>query len=140
MDPGVPSPFIKRGSRRCKSRSSRAESSLAGRCVPIAVALWVTACAHAAGFAAILGGAGQDYASSVKSDAQGNTYVAGLTYSPDFRVTPGALQTKAGGGSDAFVAKFAPDGTLLWSTYSAPVISSVVNGASFQPGIESDPG
>ena len=51
------------------------------------------------------------------TDIQGNTYVAGLTYSPDFRVTTGALQTKAGGGSDAFVAKFSASGVLLWSTY-----------------------
>jgi uncharacterized protein (TIGR03437 family) len=85
------------------------------------VALWVTAAANAAGpgFSAILGGAGQDYAASVATDSKGNIYVVGLTYSPDFPVTPGALQTKIGtvGTSDAFVAKFAPDGTLLWSTY-----------------------
>jgi uncharacterized protein (TIGR03437 family) len=90
---------------------------MAARYVAIGVALWATASAHAAGLASILGGSGQDYAASVKTDAQGNTYVAGLTYSPDFKVTPGALQTKIGGGSDAFVAKFAPDGSLLWSTY-----------------------
>jgi uncharacterized protein (TIGR03437 family) len=85
------------------------------------VALWTIAAAHAAGpgFSAILGGSGQDYAASVATDSKGNIYVAGLTYSPDFPVTPGALQTKIGtvGTSDAFVAKFAPDGTLLWSTY-----------------------
>ena len=63
--------------------------------------------------------AAQDYAAAVATDAQGNVYVAGLTYSPDFRVTAAALQSKIGsvGASDAFVAKFAPDGTLLWSTY-----------------------
>src|ERR1039458_6637997 len=51
---------------------------------------------HAAGpvFAAILGGSGQDFATSVASDAQGNVYVAGLTYSPDFRVTTGVVQAK----------------------------------------------
>jgi uncharacterized protein (TIGR03437 family) len=66
-----------------------------------------------------MGGIGQDYAAAVATDPQGNVYVAGLTYSPDFPVTPGALQTKIGtvGTSDAFVAKFAPDGALLWSTY-----------------------
>ena len=31
--------------------------------------------------------------------------MAGLTYSPDFRVTTGAVQTKFGGTCDAFVAK-----------------------------------
>jgi uncharacterized protein (TIGR03437 family) len=85
--------------------------------------------AHAAGarFAVVLGGSGQDYAASVASDASGNTYIAGLTYSPDFPVTPGAFQTIIGGNgtlanpdsiaSDAFVAKFGPDGALLWSTF-----------------------
>ena len=99
--------FLNRGARRwC-------------RCASLAVALWAIATAHAAGFSAILGGAGQDYAAAVATDSKGNRYVAGLTYSPDFPVTPGALQTKIGsvGTSDAFVAKFAPDGTLLWSTY-----------------------
>ena len=91
------------------------------RCASLLVALWAIAPANAAGpnFSAILGGSGQDYAAAVATDAQGNVYVAGLTYSPDFRVTAAALQTKIGsvGASDAFVAKFAPDGTLLWSTY-----------------------
>jgi uncharacterized protein (TIGR03437 family) len=85
------------------------------------VAVWAISTANAAGptFSAVLGGAGQDYAASVATDPQGNVYVAGLTYSPDFPVTPGALQTKIGsvGASDAFVAKFAPEGKLLWSTY-----------------------
>jgi uncharacterized protein (TIGR03437 family) len=95
----------------------------------VVVALWATAAAHAAGpgFSAVLGGSGQDYAAAVASDAQGNTYIAGLTYSPDFPVTSGAFQTRlAGNGSlanpdaiasDAFVAKLAPDGTVLWSTF-----------------------
>src|ERR1019366_5496493 len=95
------------------------------RRVPLAVALWSIAAANAAGpgfsagVSAILGGSGQDYAAGVATDPQGNIYVAGLTYSPDFPVTPGALQTTIGsvGASDAFVAKFAPDGTLLWSTF-----------------------
>jgi len=74
-----------------------------------------------------MGGSGQDYAAAVASDAAGNTYIAGLTYSPDLRVTAGAFQTRLAGNwslavpnsiaSDAFVAKFAPDGTLLWSTF-----------------------
>jgi hypothetical protein len=66
----------------------------AARYVAIGVALWATGSAHAAGLVSVLGGSGQDYAASVKTDGQGNTYVAGLTYSPDFQVTPSALQTQ----------------------------------------------
>jgi hypothetical protein len=78
---------------------------------------WAATLADAApNFSAVLGGSGQDFATSVATDAQGNSYVAGLTYSSDFHVTPGAFQTKFGGTSDAFVAKFNADGTLAWST------------------------
>ncbi|MEO8367891.1 MAG: SBBP repeat-containing protein [Candidatus Solibacter sp.] len=76
----------------------------------------VTSYAAAPVFTAILGGSGQDYASAVTTDPQGNTYVAGLTYSPDFKATAGAYQTRHAGVTDAFVAKFAPGGALLWST------------------------
>jgi hypothetical protein len=89
------------------------------------VALLSTAgISHAASpnFTAILGGGGQDFALAVTTDAAGATYVAGLTYSPDFHVTPGAFQTKMGGTCDAFIAKFAPDGTLVWSTYVGGIL------------------
>src|SRR5690242_3439899 len=84
------------------------------RFVPLAVALCTTLAAHAAGtvFSAMLGGSGEDYAPALTSDAQGNTYVAGLAYSPDFPVTPGAYQTTIGHlyYPDAFVAKLSPAG------------------------------
>jgi uncharacterized protein (TIGR03437 family) len=102
---------------------------------PLLVALCLTT-AHAAtpGFTAILGGSGQDYAASVATDPQGNTYVAGLTYSPDLRVTVNALQSKPGGGSDAFVAKFSPDGVLLWSTYLGGCCDDAATGIAVDSG------
>src|SRR6202021_1547206 len=110
-----------------------------------AVALWAIACsvswsmawaiptADVAGpsaFSTIFGGLGQDYASSLATDAQGNIYVAGLTYSSDFPVTALAAQTKFGGTCDAFVAKFAPDGTMLWATYLGGILDDWATGVA----------
>lgn len=81
-------------------------------------------------FSALLGGSGQDYATSVTSDAQGNTYVAGLTYSSDFPVTAGAFQTKFGGTSDAFIAKLGPGGNLIWCTYLGGVLDDWATGVA----------
>jgi hypothetical protein len=68
-------------------------------------------------FSTFLGGKWGEFAAAVTTDAQGSIYIAGQTGSPDFPVTPGAAQTVFGGGSDVFVAKLAPDGTLVWCTY-----------------------
>ena len=81
-----------------------------------------------ADFSAILSGGGQDYATSVTSDAQGNVYVGGLTYSPDFPVTAGAAQTTFGRTSDAFIAKLGPDGKLIWATYLGGILDDWVTG------------
>src|ERR1022692_4514754 len=101
--------------------------------IQILALLWLlSGNVHAAGpvFAALLGGSGQDFATSVASDAQGNVYVAGLTYSPDFRVTPGAVQTKFGGTCDAFVAKLGPDGKVIWSTYLGGILDDWATGVA----------
>jgi hypothetical protein len=50
-------------------------------------------------------------------DATGNAYVAGNTDSLDFPVTLGAFQTTLQGASNAFVTKFSPTGTPVYSTY-----------------------
>src|ERR1019366_8861887 len=99
----------------------------------IPILLWLFAgTGHAAGpvFAALLGGSGQDFATSVTSDAQGNVYVAGLTYSPDFRVTAGGGQTKFGGTCAAFVAQLGPDGKGIWSTYLGGILDDWATGVA----------
>jgi uncharacterized protein (TIGR03437 family) len=74
-------------------------------------------------YSTYLGGSQDDYAAAVAVDPQGNVAIAGMTASSDFAgMTPPQSQYANG-----FVAKL---------VLPAPAISSVLNGASFQPGIE----
>jgi hypothetical protein len=56
---------------------------------------------------------------AIAVDSSGNAYVAGATDEKDFTTTPGAFQTKFGGGQiDAFVAKLNAAGdALVYATY-----------------------
>jgi hypothetical protein len=86
-------------------------------------------------YSTYLGGSNIDSGQAIAVDASGNAYLAGLTRSLDFPVTPGAFQTVAGGGTDGFVAKLNPAGTaLVYSTYLAG------NGSDAPTGIALDPG
>ena len=64
-----------------------------------------------------LGGSGMDSGKAIAVDASGNAYITGVTGSPDFPVTSGALSAYNSGEEDAFVAKLDPNGRLLYSTY-----------------------
>jgi hypothetical protein len=71
-----------------------------------------------------LGGKDTDNAGGIKTDTQGNAYVAGITRSLDFPVTSGTFQTTYGGDPsdifslNAFVSKLDPTGSrLIFSTY-----------------------
>lgn len=75
-------------------------------------------------YCTFLGGSRDDSAAAVAVDASGAAYLTGQTYSTDFPVTAGALQTTSQPPdtfrtpSDAFVAKISSDGrALLYSTY-----------------------
>jgi len=78
-------------------------------------------------FSTYLGGANYDEGTGIGVDSQGNTYVAGVTSSIDF---PGAgLPPPGSGVSEAFVAKFSPDGqTLLYAAYLGGSDSDVTRG------------
>jgi uncharacterized protein (TIGR03437 family) len=77
----------------------------------------------ALGFSTYLGGSGfsrNEEAFDLAVDADGNAYVTGRTFSANFPVTTGAVQTSHGGGtfSDAFVTKIDAAGkNLVYSTY-----------------------
>ncbi|HVI72862.1 MAG TPA: SBBP repeat-containing protein, partial [Pyrinomonadaceae bacterium] len=59
----------------------------------------------------------EDWGEAIAVDTAGSAYVTGYTYSPDFPVTSGALDTTRA-GLDAFVTKFTPDGaSLIYSTF-----------------------
>ncbi|MBK9087999.1 MAG: SBBP repeat-containing protein [Holophagales bacterium] len=74
-------------------------------------------------FSTFVGGSINDQGTAVRSDAAGNVFVTGNTYSNhiwadvDFPTTPGAFLEATTNPSSGFVLKLAPDGTqLLYST------------------------
>ncbi len=94
---------------------------------PVVVDPTISWSSYLGGFVGGLGSV--DYAESTAVDAGGNIYVAGWTQAIDFPVLGGfdaTLGAREGsnpysgigyGYSDAFVSKFSPQGTLMWSSY-----------------------
>ncbi len=73
-------------------------------------------------FSTYLGGSGVDAALAVAANGSGNTFVTGLTTSPNFPTTGGVFQPGLGVGAagvqNAFVTEYAPDGSaFVYSTY-----------------------
>ncbi|MET0622748.1 MAG: SBBP repeat-containing protein, partial [Pyrinomonadaceae bacterium] len=69
-------------------------------------------------YATYIGGAREDFGQAIAVGADGSAYVAGRTFSANFPVTAGALQTANAGNYDAFAAKLSPDGSaLVYATY-----------------------
>ncbi|MEA3166746.1 MAG: hypothetical protein QOJ26_1620 [Thermoplasmata archaeon] len=67
------------------------------------------------GWTTWLGGSNFDEGTAIATDADGNVYVAGSTWSSDFRMN--GWRTSPAGGGDAFVVKLSPAGAQVWSTY-----------------------
>ena len=77
-------------------------------------------------YSTYLGGMGMDYGYGIALDSSGSVYVTGRTQSTNFPIKS-AFQSKYGGGADAFVAKFAPNG-------AGPVYSTYLGGSSIDDG------
>ena len=106
------------------------EISLRGWCryAPIAVAICASATLHGSGTVqsvSILAGANP---AGIATDARGNVYVTGQTSSTALPVTLLASQPTLAGSTDAFIAKIAPDGNLIWCTYFGGKAYDVANG------------
>lgn len=63
------------------------------------------------------GNGGGDEGAGVAVDINHFAYVTGTTSSPDFPTTSNAFQRALNGNTNAFVAKFAPAGDIVYSTY-----------------------
>ena len=70
-------------------------------------------------FTSFLGGGGQDAATSVATDALGNIVLVGYTNSTNFPAKSASFQSRIGGSTDAFVAKF---GEMEKTYFSAPFL------------------
>jgi hypothetical protein len=76
-------------------------------------------------YASYLGGSQQERITAIDADGAGNFYVGGDTSSDNFPTTAGAYDVTCGpigrctetGALDAFVTRFAPSGSLSYSTY-----------------------
>jgi uncharacterized protein (TIGR03437 family) len=67
-------------------------------------------------YASFLGGSLDDTASSVAADSQGNSYIAGTTYSPDFPLTSITFGFPSKDQACAFVTKIDHTGnSIIWS-------------------------
>ncbi|MDP1728216.1 MAG: PKD domain-containing protein [Bacteroidota bacterium] len=64
-----------------------------------------------------IGGNNLDYASDVSTDISGNILVAGTSASTNGIASSGAFMTVKSSGYDAFIAKYNPAGSRLWSSY-----------------------
>lgn len=81
-------------------------------------------------YATYLGGSGNDVATGIRVDAEGNAYVLGQAGSADFPVTSGAFQTSSSAGlwspagAAAFLTKLNAEGTaLFYSTYFSGAVT-----------------
>jgi hypothetical protein len=67
-------------------------------------------------FAFGIGSSGHDYGRQVTTDEAGNFYITGQFWETvDVDPGPGVVELTSAGGSDIYVAKYNPDGSLMWA-------------------------
>lgn len=64
-------------------------------------------------YSTYIGGTVGELVSGIAVDQQGNAYITGSSFSPDFAVTAGAAQSTRRGVSDAFILKLNPFGSAV---------------------------
>jgi len=87
-------------------------------------------------YARFLGGSVKDSANAIAVDAAGNAYVAGSTASPDFPVTSGgnlAILPTFKSNPRSFVAKFDPNGDLVFSDLLGGASASAAQAVAVDP-------
>jgi len=73
---------------------------------------------HSIIFSTYYGGGGQEYlGSNIAIDSEGNIIIGGATASRDLPLLHPYQEDYGGGELDAFIVKYSPDGTLLYSSY-----------------------
>jgi len=85
-------------------------------------------------FTTTFGGKGSDQGAAIALDPTGNIWVGGSTSSTNFPLY-GPLQAAPGAATTGFLAKLAPDGTIIYASYFGGTM-----GTSTVSGIATDPG
>ncbi|MGY5854800.1 MAG: hypothetical protein RTU92_14625 [Candidatus Thorarchaeota archaeon] len=68
-------------------------------------------------FATYIGGDYMEYTNGICVDSEDNIIVVGSTFSRNFPVYNALIANHSGGQQDAYIAKFSPEGELIFSTY-----------------------
>lgn len=85
-------------------------------------------------YSTYLGGQTEDFPRSITADAYGNAYIAGVSSSADFPVTPNAYQTRSPGGNTGFVVRIADPAALRITDVRIKGKKLLVSGEGFEQG------
>ncbi|MEM7571436.1 MAG: SBBP repeat-containing protein [Bacteroidota bacterium] len=74
-----------------------------------------------------LGGDNNDFANDLATDAEGNLYIVGSSFSPNNIGTMGTHQPSSDGSGDALLVKYNPEGQRIWGTYYGGEQADILN-------------